>query len=129
MTGQAEFKVILTIDSQGNAKIEEVKKSLEEVGSGAQNAGTNFDSLAQAGSGLTGQLLGVMGVTLSVAGAFAIAEKAASSWYSIISSGIGTVDDYRKKVISTSYILSTMSEVKAPDLSNAYAQWKDYFDW
>lgn len=40
----AEFKIILSIDSQGNAKIEEVKRGLEGIGETAEKAGASADS-------------------------------------------------------------------------------------
>ena len=75
------------------------------------------------------QTLALVGVTLSLAGAVALAHKAMTSWYSLVSSGIGTVEEFRKTVIGASYILTTMSDVKPPDLSKAYGEWKNYFDW
>ena len=95
----------------------------------AGNLGSAFNQVDSAASSCAAAVAKITGVTLSLAGAFYAAEKATSSWFNLLSGGISTVDEYQKKIISASYILSTMSDVKTPDLSKAYGEWKDYFAW
>lgn len=115
-------------------RIQSVEAQLAEqrlnsmAGAGAR-AESTMDRLGSASSSAASQLTQVAGVTLSVAGAVYAAEKAVSSWYRLISGGINIVDDFQKQIISTSYILTTMSDVKKPDLSAAYGQWTEYFKW
>ena len=123
----------LYVDDQGTVKIRQAKVAVDELGlageSSGRQLGSGLDYAAAKAENLGKQLLALAGITASVAGAAYLMEKAFSSWYSLISSGISIVDDYQKKIIGTSYILTTMSEVKPPDLSKAYGQWKDYFAW
>lgn len=134
-----EVKILLTVESN-TVKIQEVSQEITKLGQNAEKAGEQGGKAGiQAASGLDGwaasaqnagvQLLGVMGIVASVAGAAYLAERAFTSWYDLISGGISIVDDYQKKIISTSYILTTMSDIEPPDLSKSYAQWKDYFAW
>jgi hypothetical protein len=116
-----------------NAGLRQIRQATEDLGqsgkkAGEQHAAAFTDASAKAGS-YANQLLAVAGITISIAGAAYLVQKAYSSWFSLISGGIGIVDDYQKKIIGTSYILTTMSEVKTPDLSKAYGQWNDYFAW
>lgn len=92
-------------------------------------AESTFGRVNDAAGSCASQLAAIAGVTLSLVGAYELAHKAVSSWYSLVSGGISIVDDYQKKIISTSYILTTMSDVKPPDLSRAYGEWKEYMDW
>ncbi|MHB9075799.1 MAG: hypothetical protein ACYC6G_20040 [Desulfobaccales bacterium] len=128
-----ELTITLKINSQGEAVIKQVTGDFEKAGQAGQKA---LGDVAQNASQAKGQLDGVLTSLdsqaarwISIAGASYLAYKAYSSWFSLISGGIATVDDYQKKVISTSYILATMSEVPATDLSKTYGQWKEYFAW
>ncbi len=125
------------------AQVEQGIKSLDrlqQAGDRAEKSTKNLEdsssrmgrAMGQAGgmaSSAASQLAGVVGVTLSVAGAFYAAEKAVSSWYGMISRGVGIVDDYQKQIVGTSYILTTMSNVPPPNLGLAYGEWKNYFTW
>lgn len=93
------------------------------------SADSTFGRAGDAAASCASQFAAVAGVTLSIVGAAELAKKAMSSWYNLIAGGVNIVDDYQKKIISTSYILTTMSDVKPPDLSQAYGQWKEYMDW
>ncbi|MHB9075777.1 MAG: hypothetical protein ACYC6G_19925 [Desulfobaccales bacterium] len=128
-----ELTITLKINSQGEAVIKQVTGDFEKVGQAGQKA---LGGVAQNASQAKGQLDGVLTSLdsqvarwVSIAGASYLAYKAYSSWFSLISGGIATVDDYQKKIISTSYIIATMSEVPATDLSKTYGQWKEYFAW
>lgn len=92
-------------------------------------ASSTFSQAGAAASSCASQFLAIAGVTLSVVGAIAVAQKAVSSWYSTIMGGINAVEEFQKTVISTAYTLTTMSDVKKPDLTKAYGEWTEYFDW
>lgn len=123
----------LYVDDQGTVKIRQAKVAVEELGPAGERSGrqlaSGLDNAAARAENLGKQLLALVGITASVAGAAYLGEKAFSSGFSLVKGGISIVDDFQKKIIGTSYILSTMSEVAPVDLSKTYGQWKDYFAW
>ncbi|MDD4987040.1 MAG: hypothetical protein PHQ43_14985, partial [Dehalococcoidales bacterium] len=106
--------------------MKQAEQGLRQFDSVAQ---TTLSSAGSAASQCASNMLAIVGVTLSVAGAFAVAHKAATSWYSAISSGIDKVESFKKEMISTSYLLAAQSDVKPPDLSKAYTAWGNYYKW
>jgi hypothetical protein len=100
----AEFKVILTIDSQGNAKIEEVKKGLQDVGAAAQNA--NQQGAASADD-FASSLVRQLGIYALVTAAAYKLEQAVVGGFK---AGIETVDDYRVQVIGIAAQITNMAE-------------------
>jgi hypothetical protein len=133
MATKDRVTIELYVDDQGTVKIINARKAVEDLGQAGKKGGDEMASgLQKAGdysANLASQLGSVLGITLSVAGAAYMVEKGFSAWKNLIAGGIGMVDDYQKKIVGTSYILTTMSDVPAPDLSKAYGQWKEYFAW
>jgi hypothetical protein len=137
----SRLTIEIYVDDQGAVKIANVSKSLEDLGTKGQKAGAQATSAfsqtagaceqaAAAAGNVSSQLLQVLGVTVSIAGAAYLVEKAISSWYSVITGGIEAVDNYQRQIISASAMLTSMTDTtKEPDLSKAYDEWKDYFAW
>jgi hypothetical protein len=116
-----------------NASLAQTRQAVEGLGGAGEKAAKQHaagwtSATEKAGSYAT-QLLSVVGVTLSVAGAAYAAQRAYGAWFSLISGGIAAVDEFQKKIVGTSYIMATMSDVPAPDLSKSYSQWKDFHKW
>jgi hypothetical protein len=116
-----------------NASLAQTRQAVEGLGASGEKAAKQqaaaWTSATDQAGKYANQLLAVAGVTLSVAGAAYAAKRAYGAWFSLISGGIATVDDFQKKIVGTSYIMATMSDVPAPDLSKAYDQWKDFHKW
>ena len=106
-----------------------LRKAEGEMRSFGSSAESAFNRVGTAADFCANHIAGIIGVTLSVAGAFALANKAITSWYSAISEGINKVEGFKKEMISTSYLLAAQSDVKKPDLGKAYAAWGDYYKW
>lgn len=94
MAAGAEFKVILTIDSQGNAKIEEVKRALKDVDGTTQSVAKSADAMAKAAgaaggrlSDMAGQVSGLSGELLRLATGLTAAYAAYRALVDVI--GIG----------------------------------------
>lgn len=102
------------------------EQQMQSFGASAESV---FGKAGSAATSCAGQIASIVGVTLSVAGAFALAHTALSTWYSLISSGINKVESFKKEMISTSYLLAAQSIVEKPDLGKAYAAWGDYYKW
>lgn len=94
-----------------------------------RQAASTFNNMGNHASSAMGHMAGLVGITLSMVGAFALAEKAVSFWYSSLSGGINKVEEFKKGLISTSYLLAAQSDVKPPDLGRAYAEWGNYYKW
>lgn len=105
---------------------QQAERQLHSFDSTAQSVFSSASGHAQA---FGGHMMALVGVTLSVAGAFALAHKAASSWYSVIESGIDKVENFKKEMISTSYLLAAQSQVPKPKLEEAYKSWGEYYKW
>ena len=133
MAAKDRVLIELYVDDQGTVKIQNARAAVQELGPAGEGSGkqlgSGLDYAADRAGNLATQLLAVAGISVSVAGAAYLMEKAFSSWYGLVSGGISIVDDYQKKIIGTSYIMATMSQVPAPDLSQAYAQWTAFHKW
>ena len=133
MATKDRVTIELYVDDQGTVKIRNATAAVQELGPAGERSGkqlgSGLDYAAGKAESLATQLLAVVGITASVAGGAYLMEKAFSAWYSMVSDGISIVDDYQKKIIGTSYIMATMSQVPAPDLSKAYASWTEFHQW
>jgi hypothetical protein len=107
----------------------QLRKLDTELNNVDRKAATAFGNMGGHASSAMTSVAGLVGVTLSLAGAIALAHSALSSWYSTISSGIMKVEEFKKEMISTSYLLAAQSKVEKPDLGKAYAAWGEYYKW
>ncbi len=120
MAGQADFKVILTIDSQGNAKIEEVKKSLQEVGSAAQSANQQGAAGADEYASALMRQLGIY--ALITAGVWKLEQAIVGTF----KSGIKQVDDYQVRVIGIAASLTDLAKSGQGSMEDVFRKNKGY---
>jgi hypothetical protein len=121
----ADFKVILTIDSQGNAKIEEVKKALGDVEQGAKNANQGGAAAADEFAGAMMRQLGI--AALVTAGFYKLEQVAVGAF----KAGIQAVDDYKLTTIGVAATLTDMAQDQSKGQDNytrALAYSKDMFN-
>ena len=104
MAASAEFKVILTIDSQGNAKIEEVKRSLKDVGDTAKSANQEGAASADEFAGALVRQLGLY--ALLVAGVYKLEQAVVGGF----KAGIQAVDDFRLTTIGVAATLTDLGK-------------------
>lgn len=103
MATGAEFKVILTIDSQGNAKIEEVKRALEGVGEAAAKSSKKGADGANEFASAMMRKLGVM--ALVTAGLWKLEQAAVGAF----KAGIQAVDDFKLSTIGVAATITDMA--------------------
>lgn len=111
----AEFKVILTIDSQGNAKIEEVKRGLEGIGEAGAKSGQQGAAGADEFASALMRKLGVM--ALVTAGFWKLEQAAVGAF----KAGIQAVDDFKLTTIGVAATLTDLGE-KGADSQKDYAR-------
>lgn len=125
------------------ADISALKQGLSQVRSELQQLKTqaeaNTHALAgmnSAISGLQGQIGGAvnglasfLGYALSIYGVLNLWKDAVMGWYNLLKSGVDAVNDYRMAVISASGLMTSVSDVPAPEMEKAYGAWRTYFDW
>src|SRR5665648_941502 len=100
----ADFKVILTIDSQGNAKIQEVKQGLDGIGEAATKSGQAGVASADQFAGALTRKLGVM--ALVTAGFYKLEQAAVGAF----KAGIQAVDDFKLTTIGVAATLTDLGE-------------------
>lgn len=132
--GRVDFVISVTGDAARimSQQIQQITGASRQAGDAATQAGARYNAwlttASNQASNLTNQLLGVVGVSLTIAGAAYAMHKAWSAWYSLISSGIKAIDEYNMTIFGTAGIMATMSEASVPK-DEAYAAWKKYLDW
>ena len=121
----AEFKVILTIDSQGNAKIEEVKRGLEGIGEAGARSGQQGAEGADQFAGALMRKLGV--VALVTTGLYGLGRAAVGAF----KDSIQAVDDFKLTTIGVAATLTDMAVDQSQGQQNytqALAYSKDMFN-
>jgi hypothetical protein len=111
----AEFKVILIIDSQGNAKIEEVKRSLQEMGQTAEQASRGGTAAADDFAGALVRKLGI--IALVTAGFYKLEQAAVGAF----KAGLQAADDERVATIQVAASLTDLAQ-EGINSQTAYAQ-------
>jgi hypothetical protein len=111
----ADFKVILTIDSQGNVKIQEVKKGLEDVGAAAEQANKAGAAGAEEFAIALIKKVGIIG--LAIAALCKLQEAAVEGF----KAGIKAVDEFK---LTTIGVAATMTDLADSGVSAqmAYAR-------
>ena len=128
----ADNKVVIELVAKDEASKSFVisAKNISESLKGIENSSKGIESAADAMAGLQRQMLGAVGVSLSLAGAFTAAKTALSAWFDLISGGIKTIDDYKMKVIGTAAAMVDMADKqKFPNVEKNYQQFKEYTEW
>ncbi|MFA6690741.1 MAG: hypothetical protein WCR98_02040 [Saccharofermentanales bacterium] len=142
MASNNELHLSIVVDDKGTVKISQavqelskLKTTAAQAGSAAQQSSQNADkfshSLTKVGrdsSLAAANLASILGLTLSLTGAFYTAERALRGWFNLISGGISGVEDYRSSLISAAAAMVDLSESTAPK-SEIYDKWKEYFSW
>ena len=126
-----------------SADISALQTGMKQVVSELNNLKTRVDQISKSTgrmsgtlSGIQGQIQGAtnglasfLGYAISIYGALNLWKSAIEGWYTLIKTGIDAVNDYRMAVISASGLMTSISDVKPPELEKAYGAWRKYFDW
>jgi hypothetical protein len=121
MSDLAALNITIKVSGVGEAEA-----SFNQVKRAGKDLQRDFDTLNS--TKFDALISNIQRIAAAVGGLY-ILEKVMSSWYGLLKNGILAVDNFQKKIIGTSYIMATMSEVPAPDLGKAYAEWTEFHKW
>lgn len=129
------IELIIKAQDQATSALKSVTQALsqykQEVGQADQKSNQATSSFTSLTSAITKQgksMLGLIGITASLGGAFYGAYKITNTWKSLMEKAIEVVDDYRLKVIETGAIVGSLVDKSVPR-EDAFRAASEYGKW
>jgi hypothetical protein len=125
----SQVRIELVVDDQGTVKIIQATKAVEELGQASAQTGVVAASANnEAVMALTSHLVAIERLAAAYFGLYG-AIRLVQGGFEIFKSGISAVEDYKATIISAAAFMTNLTDPKRVDLTAAYREWTNYFQW